>query len=303
VRKLSLLEELKSKVEELENEFKSLIDKVSNLKELDELRVKFMGKKGGVTALFKSMGKIPKEDKKEGGQIINGLKQMVESSIKEMNEKFQRKILEEKLASESIDVTLPGRGTPVGAIHPIFQTERRIVEIFRELGFQVAMGPEIENDFCNFEALNIPKWHPARDMQDTFFFSDDVVLRTHTSPVQTRTMLKYEPPIKIVAPGKTFRFDEVDASHSPVFRQIEGLMVDENVTFTDFKGIMKHFLERLFGAGTDVVFRPSYFPFVEPGVEVDVSCPICCGDGCSVCKSTGYGEGGRIRNKNSSLPE
>jgi phenylalanyl-tRNA synthetase alpha chain len=287
---LSLLEELNVKIEEIKGNFDVALAKVSDVKELGELKVEFMGKKGSLTSLFKSMGKIPNENKKEAGQLVNKIKVHIDGSIKSLDQEFVQKILNEKLDKESVDVTLPGNGAASGSIHPIYQTERKIVNIFSELGFQVAMGPEIENEFCNFEALNIQKWHPARDMQDTFFFSEDVVLRTHTSPVQTRTMLKYEPPIKIIAPGKTFRFDEVDASHSPVFQQIEGLMVDEGVSFTDFKGVMKLFLEKLFGEGTKVVFRPSYFPFVEPGVEVDVSCPICNGGGCSVCKGTGYME-------------
>jgi phenylalanyl-tRNA synthetase alpha chain len=168
--------------------------------------------------------------------------------------------------------------------------EQRVVKIFQELGFDVATGPSVENDFCNFEALNMPRWHPARDMQDSFYFSDEVLLRTHTSPVQTRTMLSHKPPIRILAPGKVFRVDEVDASHSPVFQQIEGLVVDEGITFTDFKGIIKLFTEKFFGSDIEVVFRPSYFPFTEPSAEVDVTCPICRGNGCSVCKQTGYME-------------
>ncbi len=285
-----MLNELTTNVETMEKTFMEKLSSLKDIKELNDLRVEYMGKKGCVTSLFKSMGKIASEDRKDAGQIVNKLKNIVETAIKNKENSFQEEILNAKLNSEKIDVTLPGRGNETGKIHPISQTERMVVNIFKELGFEVATGPEIENDFCNFEALNILKWHPSRDMQDTFFFSEDVVLRTHTSPVQTRTMLDYKPPIKIVAPGKTFRFDEVDASHSPVFQQIEGLVVDENITFTDFKGVIELFMEKLFGPGTKSVFRPSYFPFVEPGVEVDVSCPICAQKGCSVCKGTGYME-------------
>jgi len=221
------------------------------------------------------------------GKLVNEIKNHIEQHINtkedEINDKERRKILEE----EKIDVTLPPRGASIGTLHPITQVMNEIVEIFERMGFEVAEGPEIETDFYNFEALNIPKNHPARDMQDTFYISDDLVLRTHTSPVQIRVMEKQNPPIQIIAPGKVYRCDS-DVSHTPMFHQVEGLLVNETVTFADLKGILTEFCRIIFGEDTKVRFRPSFFPFTEPSAEVDIGCVICDSSGCRVCKDTGW---------------
>jgi phenylalanyl-tRNA synthetase alpha chain len=254
---------------------------------LQELRVKFLGKKGALTAIMKGLGTLSPDERPVIGQIVNTVKEQLEAKIESAGLHIREAVKAEKLRLERLDVTLPGRRLPMGTRHPITIIIEEISDIFAGLGFQVAEGPEIEHDYYNFEALNFPKDHPARDMQDTFFVSDTVLLRTHTSPVQIRTMLKQEPPVRIIAPGTVYRCDS-DATHSPMFHQIEGLMVDKGITFGDLKGILTTFINQLFGQGTGVRLRPSFFPFTEPSAEVDIACVICKGKGCRVCKNSGW---------------
>ncbi|ACM21704.1 phenylalanyl-tRNA synthetase, alpha subunit [Geotalea daltonii FRC-32] len=254
---------------------------------LQDLRVKYLGKKGELTAVMKGLGSLSSEERPLIGQIVNKVKTELETRIDAAALQIREAGKAEKLRSERVDVTLPGRRLPVGTRHPITLITEEISDIFAGLGFLVAEGPEIEHDFYNFEALNFPKDHPARDMQDTFFISDTLLLRTHTSPVQVRTMLKQPPPVRIIAPGTVYRCDS-DATHSPMFHQIEGLMVDKGITFGDLKGILTNFINQLFGKDTGVRLRPSFFPFTEPSAEVDIACVICKGKGCRVCKNTGW---------------
>jgi len=275
------------KISYIRDEFTNKLNSVSTTEELEKLRVEYIGRKGKVTQLLKEIPKLPAEERKEFGRACNVLKSEIEEAIKEKLKELKEKEKRERLEKERIDVTLPGRRRGVGALHPVTKTLKEIVKIFTSMGFTVAEGPEIETDFYNFEALNIPKGHPAREMQDTFYISDDVVLRTHTSPVQVRVMEKHQPPIQIIAPGKVYRKD-ADVTHTPMFHQVEGLMVDEKVTFADLKGVLEVFLKEIFGSDTKVRFRPSYFPFTEPSAEVDIGCVICGGKGCKVCKGTGW---------------
>jgi len=270
-----------------------LLDAVTELAQvrtdegLQALRVKFLGKKGARTAIMKGLGALSPDERPVIGQVVNTVKEQLEAKIESAGLHIREAVKAEKLRLERLDVTLPGRRLPMGTRHPITIIIEEITDIFAGLGFQVAEGPEIEHDFYNFEALNFPKDHPARDMQDTFFVSDTVLLRTHTSPVQIRTMLKQEPPVRIIAPGTVYRCDS-DATHSPMFHQIEGLMVDKGITFGDLKGILTTFINQLFGQGTGVRLRPSFFPFTEPSAEVDIACVICRGKGCRVCKNSGW---------------
>ncbi len=275
------------KISHLKEEFISKLETVSRIEDLEKLRVEFLGRKGKITQLLKEIPNLPPEERKEFGKACNILKSEIEEIIKKKLNELKEKEKQEKLKKERIDVTLPGRKRGLGALHPVTKTLKEIVKIFTSMGFTVAEGPEIETDFYNFEALNIPKGHPAREMQDTFYISDDVVLRTHTSPVQVRVMEKHQPPIQIIAPGKVYRKD-ADVTHTPMFHQVEGLMVDEKVTFADLKGVLEVFLKEIFGSDTKVRFRPSYFPFTEPSAEVDIGCVICGGKGCKVCKGTGW---------------
>lgn len=254
---------------------------------LYQVKVKYLGKKGLISNLSKQMKDVAPENKREFGQMVGSLRSEFESLHDEKEASLKKSELDKKLREESIDITLPGLPLQAGGIHPVNRAYNEIVDIFTAMGFEVAVGPEVEEDFYNFEALNIPKEHPARDMQDTFYVSDDVVLRTHTSPVQVRTMLKEKPPIKIIAPGKVYRCDS-DITHTPMFHQVEGLLVDEKVTFGDLKGILTMFIQRMFGDEIPVRFRPSFFPFTEPSAEVDMGCVICGCKGCRVCKGTGW---------------
>jgi len=278
---------MREKLEALLTDAVAELSQVSTEDGLQELRVKYLGKKGELTAVMKGLGALSPEERPVIGQVVNTVKGELEAKIESAGLKIREDIKAEKLRSERVDVTLPGRRRPIGARHPITLVIEEITAIFAGLGFLVAEGPEIEHDFYNFEALNFPKDHPARDMQDTFFISDTVLLRTHTSPVQIRTMLKQAPPVRIIAPGTVYRCDS-DATHSPMFHQIEGLMVDKGVTFGDLKGILTIFINQLFGQGTGVRLRPSFFPFTEPSAEVDIACVICKGKGCRVCKNTGW---------------
>jgi phenylalanyl-tRNA synthetase alpha chain len=263
---------------------------------LEAIRLKYLGRKGSLNAVLRELGQLPPEERPATGALANEVKDAVAAALDARREALARARLESSLAHERIDVTLPARARPRGHVHPVRAMEDEIVDLFVSMGFQVAEGPEIEDDFHNFEALNIPRDHPARDMQDTFYVAgaDDVLLRTHTSPVQIRCMRAMRPPLRVIMPGTTYRRDDLDATHSPMFQQVEGLWVDEQVTFADLKGVLVHFLQRLFGASTPVRFRPSFFPFTEPSAEVDIGCLRCARSGagadptCRVCKGSGW---------------
>jgi len=254
---------------------------------LDQVRVRYLGKKGSLTLQLKTLGKLPPEQRRDAGQSINRAKDELHTAIESRLGSLQAEALEARLRSESVDVSLPGRGSDRGGEHPITRTLDRIEELFAGMGFQVAEGPEIEDDYHNFEALNIPPSHPARAMHDTFYFDEHTVLRTHTSPVQVRVMESEKPPLRIIAPGRVYRKDS-DITHTPMFHQVEGLMVDEAVSFADLKGVLHQFLQRFFERDLAIRLRPSYFPFTEPSAEVDVQCVMCGGSGCRVCSNTGW---------------
>jgi len=260
---------------------------VESVTRLDEFRVQYLGKKGLVTEQLKRIGTIPAEQRREFGQQVNAAKQTLQSEIEQRRDALEKADTEQQLARQTIDVTLPGRGLGVGSIHPITRTIERMQAIFGVLGFDTAEGPEIEDDFHNFEALNIPADHPARAMHDTFYVADNVVLRTHTSPVQIRYMQNKTPPLQVIAPGRVYRCDS-DITHTPMFHQLEGLAVDTDISFADLKGVLTYFLQAYFETDLDVRFRPSFFPFTEPSAEVDISCVFCTGSGCRVCKKTGW---------------
>ena len=275
-------------LEQVLKEAEAAVEAAADLRALDEVRVRYLGKSGVFTEQLKQLGKLPKEERPAAGQAINKAKQALQQAIEARREALEQAALAQRLAAERIDVTLPGRGLRRGGLHPVTRTMRRIQEIFGGAGFQVAEGPEIEDDFHNFEALNIPAHHPARAMHDTFYFDDGLLLRTHTSPVQIRVMKDAEPPLKVIAPGRVYRCDS-DLTHTPMFHQVEGFMVDEQVTFADLKGILIAFLHAFFEReDLDVRFRPSYFPFTEPSAEVDIQCVMCGGEGCRVCSGTGW---------------
>ena len=254
---------------------------------LEQVRVHYLGKRGVLTERLKALGQLAPEQRRHAGQAINDLKQTLESALSARKEVLQAAALDARLRSEAIDVTLPGRGQSAGGQHPISRTLERIAALFAQIGFTVAQGPEVEDDFRNFEALNIPAHHPARAMHDTFYFDAHTLLRTHTSPVQIRVMEQQAPPIRIIAPGRVYRCDS-DITHSPMFHQVEGLLVDEGVSFADLKGVLDDFVRSFFERDLAVRFRPSYFPFTEPSAEVDMQCVICGGAGCRVCKHSGW---------------
>jgi len=258
------------------------------LRELDEVRVKYLGKKGSISTLLKSLGKLSAEERPKADAVINEARQQVQAAIEARKAALENAALAEQLASETIDVTLPGRGEKVGGLHPVTRIRRRIEDFFIGLGYAIAEGPEVEDDFHNFEALNIPDHHPARAMHDTFYFDANHLLRTHTSPVQVRVMEAGKPPFRIIAPGRVYRSDS-DITHTPMFHQVEGLLVDKGVTFADLRGTVAAFLRYIFEVEDLAVrFRPSYFPFTEPSAEVDIGCTQCQGKGCRVCKQTGW---------------
>lgn len=261
---------------------------VDTVQQLDAVRVHYLGKKGQLTDLLKSLSQLSPEDRPRLGQAVNQAKQQIQDCLNQRRDALQQAALAEKLANEAIDVTLPGRGQQRGGLHPVTRTLRRVEAFFRGAGFDVATGPEIEDDYHNFEALNIPAHHPARTMHDTFYFDASTLLRTHTSPVQIRAMQASEPPLKLIAPGRTYRCDS-DLTHTPMFHQIEGLVIDKQITFAHLKGLLQQFLEYFFEQKDLAVrFRPSYFPFTEPSAEVDIQCVNCQGQGCRVCSHTGW---------------
>jgi phenylalanyl-tRNA synthetase alpha chain len=262
------------------------ITAASSKEVLEQARVKFLGRKGLITQALRSLGSLPADVRPQFGQEANRLKKLLETHIEEALDRLKRAALRAEAVS-GLDVTLPGRRLDLGRLHPISQITREICDIFIRMGFQVVEGPEIETDYYNFEALNIPKDHPARDMQDTFYISDNIVLRTHTSPMQVRVMEQQQPPVRIIAPGKTFRRDS-DLTHTPMFHQVEGLLVDQGISFADLKGVLTVFVHEMFGPDVSLRFRPSFFPFTEPSAEVDIRCVICRGTGCRVCSQTGW---------------
>jgi phenylalanyl-tRNA synthetase alpha chain len=278
---------MKEQLEKLQEQALTELAVVTGEEELQSLKVKFLGKKGELTSIMKGIGGLTPEERPLIGQVVNSVRDRLEAAFEEKSISLRDKLKKDRLASEKIDVSLPGRRTPKGTKHPVTLVIEEISDIFAGLGFMVAEGPEIEQDYYNFEALNFPKDHPARDMQDTFFVQDNLLLRTHTSPVQIRTMLKQKPPVRIIAPGTVYRCDS-DATHSPMFHQIEGLMVGKGVTFGDLKGILTVFTNQMFGSDIGVRLRPSFFPFTEPSAEVDIACVICRGKGCRVCKNSGW---------------
>jgi phenylalanyl-tRNA synthetase, alpha subunit (EC 6.1.1.20) len=275
-------------LERIRMEAETEIQNASDIQVLEETRVKYLGKKGIITSALKSIGELPKEERPAAGVKINAVKVVIEESLNHRLKELEEKELEERLKKEYIDITVPGRKPELGHLHPLTIVREEITEIFLGLGFSIAEGPEIEYDYYNFEALNIPRDHPARDIQDTFYINDNIVLRTHTSPVQVRTMERQKPPIRVIVPGRVYRSDDIDATHSPVFHQIEGLVVDRNVTMGDLKGVLSLFAKQLFGEDTKTKFRPHYFPFTEPSAEMDVTCMACKGRGCRVCGGTGW---------------
>jgi phenylalanyl-tRNA synthetase alpha chain len=278
---------MEQQLESMSREARQAMLDAQNEAELQNIRVQYLGKKGQLTAIMKDMGRLTPEQRPGVGAMANKVKDELNSVFESRLNTLKQQHMAERLKRERIDVTLPGRHQKIGTKHPVTLITEELVDIFSYLGFSVAEGPEIEEDFYNFEALNLPKDHPARDMQDTFYISDNEVLRTHTSPVQIRSMLKHQPPLRIIAPGTVYRRDS-DITHSPMFHQIEGFMVDEHITFGDLKGILTAFITECFGKNVGVRFRPSFFPFTEPSAEVDIQCVICGGSGCRVCKNSGW---------------
>ena len=275
-------------LDDLKNEATAAIASAVDAGALEKLRVDLLGKKGRVTDLLKSLGQLDAADRPKAGAEINALKQLLNGLISERKQFLQESAIREQLAQERLDVTLPGRFEPMGSLHPITRTIERMTDLFARFGFQVVEGPEIEDDYHNFEALNIPAHHPARAMHDTFYIDDTHVLRTHTSGVQIRTMETREPPIRVICPGRVYRCDS-DLTHSPMFHQVEGLLIDDDVSFGELKGIIQDFLHAFFEQDALAVrFRPSYFPFTEPSAEVDIQCVKCAGEGCRVCSGTGW---------------
>lgn len=279
---------MREKIEAVREAAVEALSRASTQEELEALRIKYLGKKGELTGLLKMLGSVAAEERPKVGQLVNEAKQKLEAAINENREKLARAAAELKLVAEAVDITMPAKERKVGVLHPLNRVLEDMIDIFKSMGFDVVDGPEIETDYYNFECLNVPADHPARDMQDTFYLADKLLLRTQTSAAQIRTMESRKPPIRVICPGRVFRADEVDATHSPVFHQIEGLVVDKGLTMCDLKGVLEQFAREIYGKETKVRFRPSFFPFTEPSVEVDVSCSACGGKGCRVCKGAGW---------------
>lgn len=279
---------MRDKLEQIKVEALEKLKECQTSQMLDEVRVKYLGKKGELTAILRGMGQLSAEERPIVGKIANEVRETIENAIQEALKEIKNKEKNYRLSLETIDVTMPGKRNTIGGLHPLTKALDEIKEIFIGMGFSVAEGPEVELDYYNFEALNIPKNHPARDEQDTFYINQNVVLRTQTSPVQIRVMENKKPPIRIIAPGRVYRSDTADATHSPIFHQIEGLVVDKGITMASLKGTLDTFAKRMFGEKTRTKFRPHHFPFTEPSAEVDVSCFVCGGEGCRVCKGSGW---------------
>ena len=256
--------------------------------DLEQIKIKYLGKKGELTAVLRGMGGLSPEERPLVGQLANEVRAQIEEAIAEKATLAQAAALEKKLKEEKLDVTMPGTAMPTGHIHPLTQVQRQLEDIFIGMGFSIVEGPEVEMDYYNFQALNIPENHPARDTQDTFYITDNILLRSQTSPVQVRTMEHMKPPIRIISPGRVYRSDALDSTHSPLFHQLEGLVVDKGITMGDLKGTLEIFAKKMFGESTRIRFRPHHFPFTEPSAEVDVSCYVCGGKGCRLCKGEGW---------------
>ena len=280
---------MKERIEELRKPAEQRLKEIQDMDTLNTFCVKFLGKSGELTALLRGMKDVKPEDRPQIGSFVNDLRNFLEARVAELKKIIEEKVIESKIQREKIDITEPSKNVEIGALHPLEKTFNKVIEICKNMGFEVVTGPEIESDYYNFEALNIPKDHPARDMQDSFYITPNILLRTQTSAGQIRSMEGKQPPIKVVVAGRTFRVDS-DATHSPVFHQFEGLVVDKNVSLVDLKSMLDMLLKQLLGEKTQTRFRPSYFPFTEPSVEVDVTCPMCKGKGCARCKQTGWME-------------
>ena len=279
---------MKDRLNTIKSNAETELNSAADLKALESLRVKYLGKKGELTAVMKGMGGLSKEERPIIGQLANTVRGFIESALEEKKKALTEKAKELKLMAETIDVALPGRMPEMGAKHPLNTVLDDLQDIFIDMGFSIVEGPEVELDYYNFEALNLPPDHPARDTQDTFYINDNVLLRTQTSPVQVRVMEKQKPPIRIISPGRVYRSDTVDATHSPVFHQVEGLVIDKGITMADLKGTLEVFAKKLYGDDTRLRFRPHHFPFTEPSAEVDISCFNCKGKGCNICKGEGW---------------
>ena len=279
---------MKKMLESLRDASRQAIEEAVDMDSLEALRVRYLGKKGELTAILKQMGKLSAEERPVIGQLANEVRSELENEIESRKSALAARLQEAKLRAETLDVTMPGAKAKIGGLHPLNVVLEDIIGIFQSMGFDVVDGPEVETDYYNFQALNVPEDHPARDMQDTFYLADKLLLRTQTSAAQARTMEERKPPIRIICPGRVYRADEVDATHSPVFHQIEGLVIDKGITMCDLKGVLEQFAHEIYGPETKVRFRPSFFPFTEPSVEVDVTCSECGGKGCRVCKGAGW---------------
>ena len=279
---------MQTKLQQILEESKQQLQAAASVQEAEDVRIKVLGKKGALTEILKSMGKLAPEERKELGQAANQVRAEIEGLLEETFAKLKSAAQEAKFKAEKIDVTEPGKTVKLGAKHPVTVTIEEMSKVFKSMGFTLTEGPEVETVFNNFDALNAGPNHPARDWTDTFYISDDVLLRTQTSPVQVRTLQSQNPPIRVFAPGRTFRCDTADATHSPMFHQVEGLVVDEGITMADLKGVLDSFAKQMFGSETKTKFRPHHFPFTEPSAEMDVSCFKCGGKGCRVCKGSGW---------------
>ena len=279
----------------MENKLREIRERVLNelseakaTSRLEQIRVNVLGKKGELTGLLRGMGQLPAEERPKMGQLVNDVRKALEDALEQRSAELKEREKQARLEAEAVDVTLPGPTRSASSLHPMNIALNKMIDIFVGMGYEVVEGPEVEYDHYNFELLNIPKNHPARDAQDTFYVDDNIVLRTHTSPVQARIMTTRKPPIRIICPGRVYRADEADATHSPVFHQMEGLVIDENITMGDLKGTLDEFARQMYGEGISTRFRPSFFPFTEPSAEVDLTCASCRGAGCRMCKGTGW---------------
>ena len=279
---------MQEKIEQIRNNAEEEITSVSSIAELENVRIKYLGKKGELTLVLRGMGSLPAEERPVVGSLVNEARDFIESKLSQKEKEIKEKLLEERLKTEKIDITMPSKKVELGSIHPITQIINDVKEIFIGLGYEIAEGPEIELATYNFDKLNTPPDHPARDIQDTFYITDSIVLRSQTSPMQARVMEQQKPPIKIICPGTVYRSDSVDATHSPVFHQIEGLVIDKHISMSDLKGTLELFAKKCLGEKTKIRFRPHHFPFTEPSAEADVSCFVCGGKGCRVCKGEGW---------------
>ena len=279
---------MKEQLEAIRQEAEAALQTCTDAKQLDAIRVQYLGKKGALTAILKQMGKLSAEERPVMGQLANAVRSDIESAITKQQAAIAEAALEQKLQSETLDITLPGKQKKIGGLHPLTIVENEIKEIFLGMGFSVADGPEVEYDYYNFEALNLPPDHPARDTQDTFYITDNILLRTQTSSVQVHVMEQQKPPIRVISPGRVFRSDAIDATHSPLVHQVEGLVVDKGITMADLKGTLELLMQRLYGDDCKIRLRPHHFPFTEPSAEVDVMCYNCYGKGCRLCKGEGY---------------